>query len=170
MRILVIGFVVFVIWSFFSSWLYINKILPVLNESLAVQTIPEEQIIEIDSLIKKEILLPKDLMIFFEFDKVKFKPDPQIDIGISKIMKWMEKYPPALLTVTGHADFVGKQKYNFDLGLNRAMSFKSYLEGKGIPSVRIITYSEGELKPIGDNDSKEGRAMNRRAEIKIKMQ
>jgi outer membrane protein OmpA-like peptidoglycan-associated protein len=168
MRILIIGFVLFVIWSFFSTWLYVDKILPVMKEPVALQTIPEPRNNAADSLALLYASMPKDLMIYFEFDKLKFKTDPQTDISIAEFKSWMDKYPLSILSVTGHTDLVGTPDYNQALGLKRANIILKHLEGKGIPRARIITDSKGEDQPIGDYLTEEGRAKNRRAEITIK--
>ena len=168
MKILIIGFVVFVIWSFFSTWLYVDKILPSMKEPDAVQTIPEPRNNAADSLALLYASMPKDLMIYFEFDKLKFKTDPQTDISIAEFKSWMDKYPLSILSVTGHSDLVGTPDYNQSLGLKRADIIQKYLEDKGIPRTRIIAGSEGEDHPLGDYLTEEGRAKNRRAEITIK--
>jgi outer membrane protein OmpA-like peptidoglycan-associated protein len=168
MRILIIGFVVFAIWSFFSMWLYVDKILPSMKKPVAVQTILKEQTREADSLAQLYASMPKDLMIYFEFDKVKFKMDTQTDNNITEFKKWLDKYPLSVLSVTGHTDLVGTEDYNQALGLKRAMIIQQYLEGKGIPLKRITASSNGENKPLGDYITEGGRAMNRRVEISIK--
>ncbi|MCX6327289.1 MAG: OmpA family protein [Bacteroidia bacterium] len=168
MKILIIGFVVFVIWSFFSTWLYVDKILPAMKEPVAVLTIPEPQTNAADSLAQLYASMPKDLMIYFEFDKLKFKTDPQTDISIAEFKSWLDKYPVSILTVTGHTDLVGTPDYNQPLGLKRAQIIQKYLEEKGIPSTRVISDSKGEDQPLGDYLTEEGRAKNRRTEISIK--
>jgi OOP family OmpA-OmpF porin len=168
MRILIFGFVVFVIWSFFSTWLYVDKILPSMNEPVAVQTIPEPKNTVADSLAQLYDSMPKDLMIYFEFNKVKFKTDPQTDISVSDFKKWLEKYPASMLSVTGHTDLVGTIEFNQKLGLKRAEVIQKLLVEKGIPSTRIIPDSKGESQPLGDYLTPEGRAKNRRVEVSIK--
>jgi OmpA-OmpF porin, OOP family len=168
MRILIIGFVVFVIWSFFSVWLYVDHILPSMKEPVAVQTIPEPKTNAADSLARLYASMPKDLTIYFEFDKVKFKTDPQTDINVAEFKNWLDKYPVSILTVTGHTDLVGTSEYNQKLGLKRALTVQKYLIEKGITSTRIITDSKGKDQPLGDYLTEKGRAMNRRAEISIK--
>ena len=168
MRILIIGFAVFVIWSFFSTWLYVDKILPRMKRPAAIQTIPEPKTNAADSLAKLYASMPKELMIYFEFDKVKFKTDPQTDISIAEFKSWLDKYPVSILSVTGHTDLVGTPEYNRTLGLMRAKIIQKFLEEKGIPSARILIDSKGEDQPLGDYLTEKGRAMNRRAEISIK--
>jgi len=109
-------------------------------------------------------------MIYFEFDKSEFKNDPPTDISLSEFQNWLDKYQSSMLSVTGHADFVGTSDYNQALGLRRALTIQKVFEGKGIPSTRIKTDSKGEDQPLGDNQTAEGRAKNRRTEISINMQ
>jgi OOP family OmpA-OmpF porin len=168
MRILIIGLVVFVIWSFFSTWLYVDKILPAMKKPVAVQTIPEPKTTAADSLAKLYASMPKDLMIYFEFDKIKFKTDPQTDISIAEFKSWLDKNPVSILSVTGHTDLVGSKEYNQALGLRRAKIIQKYLEEKGILPAKITTDSKGEEQPLGDYLTEEGRALNRRAQISIK--
>jgi len=112
--------------------------------------------------------MPEDLMVYFEFDKVIFKTDPQTDISIAELMSWIEKNPSSVISVTGHTDSVGTSEYNQNLGLRRAQRIQKYLEEKGISSTKVITDSKGENQPVSDSPTEEGRAMNRRAEISIK--
>jgi OOP family OmpA-OmpF porin len=112
--------------------------------------------------------MPKDLLIYFEFDKCKFRPDPQTDSSIAEFIKWMDKYPDYMLSVTGHTDFIGTPEYNQELGLERAQIVSKYLESKGIPGNKLITGSKGKEQPVGDNIMSSGRAKNRRTEISIK--
>lgn len=168
MKILITGFIVFVIWSVFASWLYIDKILPAMKEPVAVQAIPEKQSVSADTLVKVNAVLPGELVVYFGFDKVQINPDPQIDISIAEFKKWIEANPVSTINVTGHTDPVGTPDYNKALGLKRAQAIQKYLEEKGFPSARIITDSKGEDQPSGDNQTEEGRAKNRRGEISIK--
>jgi OOP family OmpA-OmpF porin len=170
MRILITGFVIFLIWCFISAWLYNDKLLPAMKKPVPVQTIPESQTNVADSLMKIKATMPKDLLIYFEFNDAKFKPDPQTDKRVDEFKAWLDKYPASMLSVTGHTDLVGTLEYNQKLGLKRAQIVGKYLEEKGINLGRIITESLGETKPAADYLTEEGRAKNRRTEISIKMQ
>ena len=168
MRILITGLIVFVIWSFFSMWLYVDILKPLTKTPPVLQPIPESQIREADSLKKFYASMPKDLMIYFEFDDARFKTDTQIDNKINEFKKWMNKYPDYKLHVTGHTDFIGTSRYNLDLGLKRAKIIQKYLINKGISSDKIVTSSLGEEHPAADHITKAGRAKNRRIEITLK--
>lgn len=168
MRILITGFIVFVIWTFFSMWLYVDILRPAAMKPVVVQPAFESQNKEADSLLKVFASMPKDLLIYFEFDKSKFNTDPHSDSSIVKFKEWLDKHPEAVLSVTGHTDFIGTPEYNQALGLERAQIIRKYLEGKGIPPERMVADSRGEEQPVGDQITSEGRAKNRRTEITIK--
>ena len=170
MRILITGFVVFVIWCFISAWLYNDKLLPEMKKPVALQTIPESVTNAADSLMKLKASMPEALLIYFEFNDTKFKPDPQTDKSIAAFKAWLAKYPGSVLSVTGNTDLVGTAEYNRALGLKRALVVVKYLQEKGINSGRILSESLGKSKPIADYLTPEGRAKNRRTEISIKMQ
>ena len=169
MRILIIGFVVFVIWSFFSAWLYVDKIKPAMNEPVAVQPIPEIQTNVADSIVQPvALVMPNDMMIYFEFDKSEFIPDPQTDNSVAEFTAWLDENPESMLTITGHTDHIGTAGYNQALGLRRAQTIHKYVESKGVAADKMITGSKGEDQPVADQTTEEGRAKNRRTVITIK--
>jgi outer membrane protein OmpA-like peptidoglycan-associated protein len=168
MRILITGFILLVIWSFFSMWLYVDILKPMTIEPVVVPPIPESQIREADSLKKFYASMPKDLLICFDFDKAKFKADPKTDSSITEFKNWLDKYPDYKLNVIGNTDFIGTPEYNIKLGLERAQIIQKYLEKQGISSDKIIASSRGEEQPIADHITNEGRAKNRRTEITLK--
>ena len=71
------------------------------------------------------------------------------------------------IVVEGHTDSQGKDDYNQGLSQRRADAVRAYLVGRGIASDLIQATGKGELEPIADNKSPEGRANNRRVEIEI---
>jgi outer membrane protein OmpA-like peptidoglycan-associated protein len=169
MRILITGFVFFVIWCFVSAWLYNDKLLPAIKNPIPIQTVPEKPTREADSLMQLKASVPKNLLIYFEFNDAKFKPDPQTDNSVAEFKSWLDKYPRSMLSVTGHTDLVGKPDYNYNLALKRARIIGKYIEDKGISDSRMITESKGSSEPAADYLTAEGRAKNRRTEISIKM-
>lgn len=170
MRILISGIVLFVIWAFISAWLYNDKLLPAMKKPVPEPTIPQTQTAEADSLMKLKASMPENLLIFFEFDKTKFKPDPQTESRVTEFKTWLEKYPQSMLLVTGYTDLVGTIDYNYNLALKRAQTVGTYLENQGVKASSLIISSEGETRPAFDYLTKEGRTKNRRTEISIKMQ
>jgi outer membrane protein OmpA-like peptidoglycan-associated protein len=170
MRILVTGFILLVIWCFFSAWLYNDKLVPAMKKPAPIIAISELQTNEADSLMKLKASMPKNLVIYFEFNETKFKPDPQTDNSIAPFKAWLDKYSGSMLSVIGHTDLIGTVNYNYELGLKRAQVVENYLENQGINASRMITKSKGKTEPAAGYITEEERAKNRRTEISIKMQ
>lgn len=170
MRILTTGIVLLAIWCFVSAWIYNDKLIPAMKKQVTLPVIPEISTREADSLMKIKASMPKNLLIYFEFNESKFKPDPQTDNAVSEFKAWLEKYPQSMLLVTGHTDLVGTAEFNFKLGLKRAEVVGTYLENQGVKTTRMITGSKGSTEPAADYLTAEERAKNRRTEISIKMQ
>ena len=68
--------------------------------------------------------------------------------------------------VAGHTDSTGAPRTNDNLSQARAMSVRSYLIGKGVPAAQIIARGYGSKQPVADNTTEEGRAKNRRVELR----
>jgi outer membrane protein OmpA-like peptidoglycan-associated protein len=104
---------------------------------------------------------------FFEFDKtVIYRPEDQS--RLNEIAKHLKDHPDIKLTIDGHADADGSVAYNARLAMRRAEALKSYLASQGVPVDRmtIVLRSFGECVPVASNETDEGRAMNRRAELR----
>lgn len=168
MKIIVTGLIAFIIWSLFSTWLFVTRIKPAMEEPVTLQTAPEPAVEVPATPVSPVEQAPKDLTILFEFDRTSCTPDQQTETGVAEFKTWIDKHPEAVIQVTGHTDFVGTQQYNNELGLKRAQSVKNYLVSKGIPEGRITIDSRGEDQPAADNITSAGRSKNRRAEISIK--
>lgn len=170
MKIIGLGVLAFVIWSVFSSWVFNDKLLPVFRKKTPVVTAPDNETRVADSLAQLKASMPKDLLIYFDFDRSKLKTDPQLAGSIVPFRSWLEKYPGSKLLVTGHTDLIGTPEYNIQLGLERARIVADHIQTLGINGSRIIVESAGEGRPIAGYITEENRAKNRRTEITIKMQ
>jgi len=71
------------------------------------------------------------------------------------------------LMLEGHTDWIATESYNFDLSMRRTESVRRYLESKGIARSRMSVRGFGEKRPIASNATAEGRAINRRVDIRI---
>nr|WP_294786503.1 OmpA family protein [uncultured Flavobacterium sp.] len=87
---------------------------------------------------------------------------------VADISKYIEHVKDAVVLAVGHSDNVGNRESNVVLGQKRAEFSKNYLSKNGIDSQRIETQSKGPDEPIGDNNTSEGKASNRRTVITIK--
>jgi OOP family OmpA-OmpF porin len=77
----------------------------------------------------------------------------------------MKKNPDLKVEVDGHADSTGAAAYNMTLSEKRAEAVKKYFVDQGIDPDRLTTKGFGITKPAAGNDTKEGRAKNRRVEL-----
>jgi outer membrane protein OmpA-like peptidoglycan-associated protein len=87
---------------------------------------------------------------------------------VTDIAKYTEHVKEAVVLVVGHSDNVGNRDANIVLAQKRADFSKKYLSKNSIDSARIETQSKGPDEPIGDNNTTEGKASNRRTVITIK--
>jgi len=99
----------------------------------------------------------------FEFDKANLTPTSEVVLDAAA--EGLRACPNVPVRVEGHTDSLGSEQYNYDLGLRRAQSVRTYLVGKGVRSDKISATSFGETKPIATNDTDEGRQLNRRVEL-----
>lgn len=92
---------------------------------------------------------------------------PAFQVTLDQIAQSLKDYPESLVDVYGHTDSTGSDAYNQDLSERRARSVAGYLAMRGVSSARIRSQGFGEQYPVASNDTEEGRALNRRVEIKI---
>ena len=78
----------------------------------------------------------------------------------------LRECPNVRTEVEGHTDSVGSEVYNQALSQRRAESVASYLINHGVSSSRLEAKGLGESNPIADNSTEDGRALNRRVELK----
>jgi outer membrane protein OmpA-like peptidoglycan-associated protein len=86
---------------------------------------------------------------------------------LDKAVGVLKSHEDIKIEIGGHTDSTGSREYNLDLSRRRARAVKDYLVGKGISDKRITTRGYGPDKPIADNETKDGRARNRRIEFVI---
>jgi outer membrane protein OmpA-like peptidoglycan-associated protein len=102
--------------------------------------------------------------IHFDFNKATLRPDS--DPVLQKVLALLKARLDLKLEVQGHTDNVGGADYNQKLSEARANTVVNWLKAKGITADRLSARGYGLTKPIADNGSDEGRAKNRRVELK----
>ncbi|MCF8297737.1 MAG: OmpA family protein [Saprospiraceae bacterium] len=102
--------------------------------------------------------------IFFDLGKASLKDEslPSLD----ELYEILEKNKIDI-ELGGHTDSIGSDENNLKLSQDRVNSVRSYLLNKGISSARINAVGYGESMPVASNKTEEGRALNRRVEVKI---
>jgi OmpA-OmpF porin, OOP family len=86
---------------------------------------------------------------------------------LNGVLKMLKEEPKMHIIVEGHTDNVGDPTQNKRLSLERAYNVREYLISKGIAGNRVQFKGYGDAKPIADNNTEEGRKMNRRVEFVI---
>ncbi|MGI9401843.1 MAG: OmpA family protein [Rhizobiaceae bacterium] len=79
----------------------------------------------------------------------------------------LNKYPNTLLDIDGHTDDTGSAQYNQALSERRAVSVARYLDGRSVDSRRLLVVGFGESRPMAPNETEQGKAANRRVEVRI---
>jgi OOP family OmpA-OmpF porin len=119
-------------------------------------------------VVTKDAIVIND-KIQFDYNKATIK-DVSFEL-LDTIVKVIKENPHIKeLSIEGHTDSDGKDKYNKKLSDKRASSVKKYLVEHGIDEAMLLSKGWGEEKPIQDNGTDEGKAANRRVEFLITKQ
>lgn len=86
---------------------------------------------------------------------------------LERVFRFLMQNPEVRIEIGGHTDNVGSEAFNKDLSLKRAQAVAGYLIGRGIPPGRVQAAGYGFDQPAASNQTEEGRALNRRTEMKI---
>ena len=119
-----------------------------------------------DKLAKKEPNLESNgKTIYFNFNERVLTPDDKVTLD--KIINSLKSNPESRVTMIGFTDNIGSKETNVKVASARARASRAYLIENNISKSKIDIYGYGEVMFKGDNSTKEGRALNRRVEIKI---
>ncbi|OYU95910.1 MAG: hypothetical protein CFE21_05720 [Bacteroidetes bacterium B1(2017)] len=103
--------------------------------------------------------------VFFDSEKYDLKPESKAELN--KLVQFLGTNPTVKIEIGGHTDNTGEQGKNGILSAKRAQAVKDYLASTGVPVNRLSFKGYADTQPIADNKTIEGRAQNRRTEIKI---
>ncbi len=93
--------------------------------------------------------------------------DPAFRATLDKVASTLTQYEKTYVDVLGHTDSVGSDAYNQTLSEQRAGTVADYLGLKGVQRARLATKGFGESQPRASNTTEDGRASNRRGEIRL---
>jgi outer membrane protein OmpA-like peptidoglycan-associated protein len=102
-------------------------------------------------------------VVLFDFDSYTIKPGAFSMLNEAVII--LEKNTALKLEVDGFTDSTGAAAYNMKLSERRAKAVMEYFVSKGVDAKRLTIKGLGLTKPVASNDTKEGRAKNRRVEL-----
>lgn len=120
-------------------------------------------IVTMDELVEKGVTLPL-VNLFFDTDKYEIKPASFAELDrLADIVKENNH----AIEIRGHTDDVGTEAYNLALSEKRAQAVRTYLIQKGCSSDKIAAKGFGEKRPEDSNQTMQGRAKNRRVEVRF---
>lgn len=101
--------------------------------------------------------------VHFDFDKATLRPESDAVLGRARAA--IAANAGLALEVQGHTDAVGNDAYNQKLSEARAKAVMAWLVGKGVPAAQLTASGYGKTKPVADNETDRGRALNRRVDL-----
>ena len=112
--------------------------------------------------VQKKIVLRG---VNFDFDKANIRADAAPIL--KEAASILKENASIKVDVEGHTDGKGSDAYNLKLSLRRAAAVKAFLVHEGIADGRLSTRGFGKSQPVASNDTDDGRAQNRRVELKV---
>ncbi|GGK05230.1 OmpA family protein [Luteimonas terricola] len=103
--------------------------------------------------------------VTFDFNKTDLKP--QFYPALNNVARTLAEYNQTIVEVAGHTDNVGGDAVNQRISEQRASSVANYLVGQGLMRERFEIVGFGKTMPIADNSTEQGRAQNRRVEVRV---
>ncbi|WP_109434916.1 OmpA family protein [Aquimarina sp. AU119] len=118
------------------------------------------------SEIKEEIEKNGFVALHINFDTGKSRIKTDSYSIIDEIVKMLKNSPDLKISIEGHTDDVGDDSSNLKLSKNRARAVLMALTDEGIEESRLSSEGFGETKPVSDNTTEDGKAQNRRVELR----
>ncbi|MCU0841133.1 MAG: OmpA family protein [Thiobacillaceae bacterium] len=108
-------------------------------------------------------IILKGVNFDFDADVIRDDAKPILDDAVATL----KRYPALKVEVAGHTDSVNEEAYNQPLSERRAKAVMDYFVSQGIAAARLTAKGYGESSPIADNATADGRAQNRRVELRV---
>lgn len=102
--------------------------------------------------------------ILFDFDQATIKASSEP--ALRQLLAALQENATMNVDIEGHTDSVGEDAYNLSLSQRRAQAVVAWLTQNGIAAARPNAVGKGETMPVASNDSADGRALNRRVEVR----
>ncbi|WP_374281464.1 OmpA family protein [Novosphingobium sp.] len=103
--------------------------------------------------------------VLFEVDKAELVPE--VVDRLDKLARALTGVGIHGATVEGHTDSTGAEEYNQALSERRAQAVRAQFTASGMPAAEVAAVGKGEIDPITENETEEGRAQNRRVVIVV---
>ena len=103
--------------------------------------------------------------VLFETGKHGLLPESVVELD--KLVALMKENPGMKIEISGHTDNTGLETANVELSSLRAKAVTDYLVARGIPAYLLTSRGYGSSRPVADNNTPEGRQLNRRTEFLV---
>ena len=137
------------------------------SENFSLSSSPNDTVYHIDiplqPLATGAVAVLKN--IFFDPNRYDLKPESGAELD--EVVQLLKDNPTLKIQINGHTDNSGNPTDNIKLSEDRARSVTTYLVAKGIAPARLSSKGWGDTQPISGNNTPEGRARNRRTELKV---
>lgn len=124
--------------------------------------------------VEEKPLIPDQVKLGdkFQFSAIQFEPSKSYLLSSSYstldgLSDWLKKHPKRVVEVSGHTDKGRNHEYNMQLSEERAQAVVNYLIQRGVNPNQLKAKGYGSTKPVADNETVEGRRLNRRVEFII---
>jgi OOP family OmpA-OmpF porin len=141
----------------FAKDVLYDEVQPVVEEVIVIET-PKGEIIIVEEVITFNLL--------FDFDKANIK-DEMVSV-LEEVKMILKDVRGTDFVLSGHTDSSGPEAYNQGLSERRAASVKKWLTDNGVTASRLEAVGYGETRAKYNNDTREGRKLNRRVELQSK--
>ncbi len=119
----------------------------------------------VESILNSEM---SSSVVFFDFDKANLTKSTVYELN--RLTKLLKEHPEMVVEIVGHTDSYGTARYNSYLSQKRTTAIAYYFKNQSdINEARLIVRNLGETTPTAENETKAGRRLNRRVEMKLKI-
>ena len=103
--------------------------------------------------------------VHVDVDKATLRLEPYKQL--TQLLEFLQRQPDTKVEIAGHTDNTGGDTHNLKLSQDRANTIRSYLLNKGIKATQVTAKGYGSSLPVADNNTEDGRQLNRRTEVRI---
>lgn len=137
------------------------------KESSTIEVPDKPGKMEATLTVQMENMMEEVIELDVHFETAKAAIRPESHEVLDELVASMNRLPNTKIELAGHTDSDGNADANLQLSRDRAAAVKAYLCQKGIAANRITSVGYGETKPVADNASEQGKAKNRRTEVRV---
>lgn len=109
--------------------------------------------------------LGETVVVTFRFDR--WDLDDRAQTALLDVVRQLEQNPAVIVDLEGYTDNQGPSPYNLQLSQRRADAVRRFLVEKGVALHRVQSLGLGDIRPVADNGSRQGREQNRRVALKL---